>query len=74
MDKIDEAREALEKRLPSRLRLRHRIMKFADAYALAAHVAMCKAGASWRREGPGKRCGDGWYCDEAKRYIKEAAR
>ena len=59
------------------------ILDAADAYALAAHVATCEAqerrvdrtGAEMAEFNENQityhRCGDGWYCDGAKRYIKE---
>ena len=49
------------------------ILDAADDYALAAHVGECgkTALAGEYEPGTGGVCGDGWYCDGAKRYIKE---
>ena len=46
------------------------VVRLADAYALAAHVDVCRVtnsekalcGSDWR--------GMVWYCDEAKQYMK----
>ena len=76
MDKIDEARAALDK-----IRQKHslgdagsqsEVMEAGDAYALTAHVGTCGI----RQDGQNefRICSeDGWYCDGAKRYMKEAA-
>ena len=56
----------------------HNITIAADAYALQAHVDACErvgiaSTADKNRTFPYVVCGDGWYCDKAKR-IEELGR
>ena len=89
MDKIGEARTVVFERVSSLCRgerdyfdyTTHSVLMAAvDVYgavrALAAHVGACGAYQSVHLNAPesGPACGDGWYCDEAKKYMKEAAR
>ncbi len=84
MDKVEEARAALEALLQSLVGTQAEVMEAADAYGAArglkAHVDACR---EWKAIEPGLepervtatrpsglKCGDGWYCDEAKKYIK----
>ena len=64
---VDEARKALEQLGYEEWQGYEEVMRRADAYALAAHVEACirddtDGAGEWAR-----RCGDGWYCENAKR-------
>ena len=64
MSETQEARTELVKQLPTKI-VQH-IMKFADAYALVAHVAACEKMEIGDEGYTGKHCGDdNWYCNNA---------
>ena len=80
MNKIEEARTALQTTILQKDFSRVHAMRYADAYALAAHVDACEefiykaSVAEYTSSQPiseKQRCGDDWYCDEAKEAWKE---
>ncbi len=81
MSKIEEMREAFLEAMDdtciegcehhgSKYFQEHNITIAADAYALQAHVDVCRKynTGQW----PIKHCGDGWYCNESLTYKESS--
>ena len=71
MSKLEEARKVLEQLGYEEWRGYEEVMRRADAYALAAHVAACGLISGSVNRDDVKVCGDGWHCPKAKEIQEQ---